>query len=183
MAISNNLGRPTYVEPVSEYFSRKYFALLLAVSPLLFVAAIDVWRPEGWGLSLPVALFHVILIALSLALLLVYKNLLRFRRFRIFDKGFILPGSREGPAGARYVEFDRVKRVEAVAWPHRGSNRLLYIAMDILWPQTEGQDTRPSEITLDAEAIGRKSLIRLWQEWVKRGIASNESLKVVSGLR
>ena len=179
------MDRVLYFEPLLGYIGRKHFPLLLATTPILLLLAVDTWRPEGWGLSVPWVAFHLILAALSLTLLVAERNRFRFVRFQISDDGFLLPGSKTGPAGARFVRYEHVRSVEAIAVWHRASNHLVYIRLRVVWPRqdTTRDSQEDSEVTLDVEAIGRRCLIRLWQEWVRRGIASEESLQFVAAAK
>jgi len=178
-------GNVVYVEPLADYIGRKHFYIALPVAGLVLILAVEVLAFPGSVASPAMIAIQEFLVAALLAALFLYRGVWRFKRFRIYDDGLILPGSRTGPSGARFVRFDDVASVEAIAWPDRNLNRLLYVQLKARWPK--GDSSVPAnvviETTIDAEAIGRKCLVRLWKEWVDRGIATEESLRLLSTLR
>jgi len=171
-------GGVTYVEPCWQYFDRKYFVLSLDSLALVTVVLFDAVWPWGTNLLL-FALFHFVFIGLFVALLIMHRNVMKFQRFRIFEDGFWLPGSRPLPGNRRLVRFNEVGSIEFSAMPHRSSLWLQYVTVK-LKPDSDATNTStPREIVVDGEAFGRKNLHRLVRELANRRIITEDSYQAL----
>jgi len=173
-----------FAEPTSDYFSRKCLPLAFVFVALAALSAVDVALGRGadWWILL---VANVVIIGGSGLLLFEYRSIWRFQRFRIFEDGFSLPGSRAGPDGTRFVSFEQIHSVEAHVLPVKESVVLVGVAVR-LKPETSDEQTvasRPREILISSSVLGRRSILRLWEEWVKRGLADEESLRRLSSIR
>src|SRR5437867_673017 len=155
MSAMSKHGATLYVEPVSEYFSRKYFhVVLVSLTPAWLLAADVVWF---WGPDWSIALVaHIVIIGGSALLLFMDRKTWRYQRFRIFDDGFWLPGSRAGPDGLRFVPFEQISSVEADATPVKGGMLLVGIAARLRPDGRGGEALRgpPSEVLISSTALG-----------------------------
>jgi hypothetical protein len=173
-----------YLEPWSDYFARKLFVVVLASSSLIVLAVVDlvVLRDHAWSLAL--AAINGALLGETAILLLVERRVLRYRRFEISDRGFVLPGANALPDGTRLVQFSQVVSAEGTALPLQRGNALLSLRLMImpLAPGVPGSSD-PIELVILPDELRHRSIVRLWQALVDHGAGSQETLDWIRATR
>ncbi len=178
MMVTSDDGRLIYAEPWPDYLSRKHLYILLGLSSLVFLLIIDLFLLRGAGWSGAVVAFHVVLVSESILLLVAERRVWRYARFKIFVNGFLLPGRAVLPGNVRFVPFRRIVSAEATALPQEGKRTLLSVTIRLERPNTAGSGGRPgvAELTVTGDELRHRNLVRLWQEFVAKGIGDKDSL-------
>jgi len=172
--------RPVYVEPMGDYLARKHFYIGLASSSLLLLLTIDVllFREITW--SFATYAFHAILVGVAAILLFVERHIWGYRRLKIFEDGFVLPGRRTLVGGGRFVRFDQIASVEAAATSEgRPPKTLLYLTVR-LQPKADAgpRGAAPlEEVMITSDELRHRNLVRLWHEFVTRGLGNENALR------
>lgn len=170
---------PVYVEPLQAYLARKHFYIGLASSSLLLLLVVDVhfltemtWTPATYA-------FHAILLGVAAVLLFMERHVWRYRRFRIYEDGFVLAGHQSLRDGGRFVRFSQNVSAEAGAAVEEGSRkRLLYLTIR-LQPRADispGSGLSPEEVVITREELRHRNIVQLWREFVARGLGKEDAL-------
>jgi len=172
--------RAIYVEPIQDYLARKHFYIGLASSALLLLLTIDLLFFGEIVWSLATYAFHAVLMSVAAVLLFVERRVWRYQRFRVFEDGFVLAGYRTLLDGGRFVRFDQIASAEAVATAGGSSRRtLLYLTVRLQPVSDLGYrgGASPEEIVIASDELRHRNLVRLWREFVARGLGNEDVLR------
>jgi len=181
MPAETGRGSLVYQESILGYVGRKHFYFVLPSSALLLVAVSNL--VFFWGSIPPIQVLALDAgVAAGVAwILMKYLPSWRFRRFRIYDDGFVLPGFNRGPKQQSFLPFKEVQSVEGTGWVHGDSFFREGVRIHLVADPEPGGSRY--EILISAEELSRRNLLRLWDEFVSRGLATKESLETLSQAR
>ena len=175
------MGKLAYQESIFDYFGRKHFLFVVPAAALAVVVIANL--AYFWGSLPPI---HVLAIdaVITGGIVLIFRMqlpMLRFRRFRIYEHGFTLPGVKASRGERWFLPFDLLESVEGVAWVRKGAMYLERITISSRNDRPIGGPRR--ETSLSTEELSRRNIIRLWDEFVSRGLATRESLEILDRAR